>query len=187
MYNKKHIYIYIYIYIHKTWCVRGRHKKNIQHKRIRWHFCSLLISASSGQISRKSVNSTYPINSFKEEGLFRKTNTSFRPPKICEHGTLQREIEFQSRDVALRGNQKLGSKQNLPRGVMAALSKSSLLSFFSDEQKSLTRGENHSKSNHIESFTYSQWNNGTPGVHSKQTGASRESYSFGHVFCVFLL
>ena len=36
---------------------------------------------------------------------------------------------------------------------MAALSISSLVSFFSDEQKSLTRGENHYNSNHIESFT----------------------------------
>ena len=35
------------------------------------------------------------------------------------------------------------------------LSISSLVSFFSDEQKSLTRGENHYKSNHMESFTYS--------------------------------
>ena len=31
--------------------------------------------------------STYPINSFKQEELFRKTNASFRPPKICKHGT----------------------------------------------------------------------------------------------------
>ena len=30
---------------------------------------------------------TYPINSFKEEGLSRKANASFRPPRICEHGT----------------------------------------------------------------------------------------------------
>ena len=37
---------------------------------------------------------------------------------------------------------------------MAALSISSLASFFADEQKSLTRGENHHQSNHIESFFY---------------------------------
>lgn len=37
---------------------------------------------------------------------------------------------------------------------MAALSISSLASFFVDEQKSLTRGENHYQSNHIESFFY---------------------------------
>ena len=49
----------------------------------------------------------------------------------------------------------LGLNKTFQRGVMAALSISSLVSFFSDEQKSLTRGENHYKSNHIESFTYS--------------------------------
>ena len=38
---------------------------------------------------------------------------------------------------------------------MAALSITSLVSFFGNEQKSLTRGENHYKSNHVESFTYS--------------------------------
>ena len=38
---------------------------------------------------------------------------------------------------------------------MAALSISSLASFLADEQKSLTRGENHYKSNHVESFSYS--------------------------------
>ena len=38
---------------------------------------------------------------------------------------------------------------------MVALSISSLVSFFSDEQKLLTRGGNHYKSNHIESFTCS--------------------------------
>ena len=60
------------------------------------HFCSLVISASSSQISRKSVNSTYPINSFKEKGLSRKTNASFRPQKICEHGTpYQRDMSTQ--------------------------------------------------------------------------------------------
>ena len=37
---------------------------------------------------------------------------------------------------------------------MAALSISFLVSFFSDEQKSLTRGEKHYKSNQIERFTY---------------------------------
>ena len=38
---------------------------------------------------------------------------------------------------------------------MAALSISSLASFFSDEQKSLTRRENHYQSNHIEWFSVS--------------------------------
>ena len=38
---------------------------------------------------------------------------------------------------------------------MAALSITSLVSFFRNEQKSVSRGENHYKSNHVESFTYS--------------------------------
>ena len=37
---------------------------------------------------------------------------------------------------------------------MGALLVSSLVSFFSDKQKSLARGENHSKCNHTESFTH---------------------------------
>jgi hypothetical protein len=37
---------------------------------------------------------------------------------------------------------------------MVALSITSLVSFFDNEQKSLTRGENHYKFSHVESFTY---------------------------------
>ena len=65
--------------------------------------------------------STYPINSFKQEELFRKTNASFRPPMICKHGT-----PYQ-RDMSTRK-------------------------------------------------AVSQRNDGTPGVHRKQTRTSRESY-----------
>ena len=38
---------------------------------------------------------------------------------------------------------------------MSSLSISSLASFFSGEQKSLDRGENHYRSDHVQSFTYS--------------------------------
>ena len=38
---------------------------------------------------------------------------------------------------------------------MAAITISALASFFSDEPKSIQRGENHYKSNHIESCEYS--------------------------------
>ena len=38
---------------------------------------------------------------------------------------------------------------------MASLSISSLASFFSGEQKSRDRGENHYRSDHVQSFTYS--------------------------------
>ena len=40
-------------------------------------FCSV-----SGQISRKTVDSTYPINSFEEEGFSQKTSASFCLLKI---------------------------------------------------------------------------------------------------------
>lgn len=39
---------------------------------------------------------------------------------------------------------------------MASLPISSLLSFFSDEEKSVKRGENHYQSGQVESFTYLQ-------------------------------
>ena len=39
---------------------------------------------------------------------------------------------------------------------MSALSISSLISFFGEEQKSIKKGENHYKSGHVESFNYSQ-------------------------------
>ena len=39
---------------------------------------------------------------------------------------------------------------------MAVLSIPALLFFFSDNQKSIKRGENHYKSNHIETFVYDQ-------------------------------
>jgi len=37
-----------------------------------------------------------------------------------------------------------------------SLSISSLIAFFSDEKKSIKRGENHYKSDHIKSFNYQQ-------------------------------
>ena len=39
---------------------------------------------------------------------------------------------------------------------MSALSISSLISFFGEEQKSIKKGENHYKSGHVESFNYSK-------------------------------
>ena len=39
---------------------------------------------------------------------------------------------------------------------MASLSIASLISFFAEEKKSIERGENHYKSDHIEAFTYHQ-------------------------------
>jgi hypothetical protein len=39
---------------------------------------------------------------------------------------------------------------------MSSLSITSLMSFFSGEQKSVNRGENHFKSDHVECFLYNQ-------------------------------
>ena len=39
---------------------------------------------------------------------------------------------------------------------MATLSIVSLLSFFSDEKKSIKKGENHFHSDHVEAFSYQQ-------------------------------
>jgi len=39
---------------------------------------------------------------------------------------------------------------------MASLSIASLLSFFSEEMKSIRKGENHYNSEHVEAFTYQQ-------------------------------
>lgn len=39
---------------------------------------------------------------------------------------------------------------------MASLSIASLISFFSEEKKSIRKGENHYKSDHVESLLYQQ-------------------------------
>ena len=78
---------------------RPPQEKYSKQKNSPMRFCSLVISSSSGQISQKSVNSTYPINSFKEKGLFRKTNASFHPPKTCKHGTPY-QIDMSTRKAA---------------------------------------------------------------------------------------
>ena len=39
---------------------------------------------------------------------------------------------------------------------MASLLIAALISFFAEEKKSIERGENHYRSEHIESFTYNQ-------------------------------
>lgn len=54
------------------------------------------------------------------------------------------------------GAKNLSSKQAPIRFKMATLSIASLFSFFSEEKKSIKKGENHFKSDHIEAFTYQQ-------------------------------
>ena len=53
------------------------------------------------------------------------------------------------------GHDLSGSKQRTIRTNMAALTITALTSFFSGEPKSIGRGENHYKSDHIEYFQYS--------------------------------
>ena len=47
------------------------------------------------------------------------------------------------------------SKRHIP-DKMASLSIASLISFFSEEKKSIRKGENHYKSDHVESLSYQQ-------------------------------
>ena len=53
------------------------------------------------------------------------------------------------------GHDLSGSKQRTIGTNMAAISITALTSFFSGESKSIERGENHYKSDHIEYFQYS--------------------------------
>ena len=71
---------------------RPLREKYLKLKNSPTHFCSLVISARSCQISQNSVNSMYPINSFKGEGLFRKTSASFHPQRFVKRARLIREI-----------------------------------------------------------------------------------------------
>ena len=54
------------------------------------------------------------------------------------------------------GAEKLSSKQTHISIKMVTLSIASLLSFFSDEKKSIKKGENHFNSDHVEAFSYQQ-------------------------------
>ena len=54
------------------------------------------------------------------------------------------------------GAEKLSSKQTRISIKMATLSIASLLSFFSDEKKSIKKRENHFNSDHVEAFSYQQ-------------------------------
>ena len=64
---------------------------------------------------------------------------------------------------------------------MAALSITSLLSFFEEETKSIKKGENHFKSSHIESFAYSD------GVIRGRVHASMKKKVYKVTVCKHLL
>lgn len=54
------------------------------------------------------------------------------------------------------GAEKLSSKQTHISIKIATLSIASLLSFLSDKNKSIKKGENHFNSHHVEAFGYQQ-------------------------------
>ena len=59
-------------------------------------FCSLPISECAAQISRKTVDFTYAINSLKDEGFARNTSARFRLLEIYKHVTpFQRDMSTQ--------------------------------------------------------------------------------------------
>ena len=55
---------------------------------------------------------------------------------------------------------------------MAVLTTASLLSFFENENKSVSRGEHHFKSNHVESFSGATSDSASQGVLKGQVHAS---------------
>ena len=72
------------------------------------------------------------------------------------HRLITPGIESLSDSITSRylGAEKLSSKQTHISIKMATLSIASLLSFFSDEKKSIKKGENHFKSDHVEAISY---------------------------------
>ena len=84
-------------------------------------FCLSLSLESSGQISRQSIKTTYPINSFKVDILCQNSSASFRSIKVCKknkppqeimtphydratgpHGVNNNSTEFRGKSVALQ-------------------------------------------------------------------------------------
>ena len=77
-------------------------------------FCLSLFLESSGQISRQSVKTTYPINSFKVDILCQNSSASFRSIKVCKKNKPPQEImtphqvasqsstEFRGKSIALQ-------------------------------------------------------------------------------------
>lgn len=65
-------------------------------------------------------------------------------------------IESQSSDVTPPWRQKTQFQTDAIPLKMASLSIASLFSFFTEEKKSIRKGENHYKSGHVESFFMSQ-------------------------------
>jgi len=67
----------------ETCCVNGRHaKKYVKHQNFPTHFGLLLSLECSGEISRKSVESGYPINSLKVHVFLLKSYARFALVKV---------------------------------------------------------------------------------------------------------
>ena len=61
-----------------------------------------MLNKCSGQISVESVDSTYPINSFKDKVFLWKTIASFRHSKICKPVTPSPEMYVNNNNKTAR-------------------------------------------------------------------------------------
>jgi len=61
----------------ETCCVNGRHGKSVKYQNFPKHYGLSLSLECSGEISRKSVKSAYPINSLKVDVFRQKSNARF--------------------------------------------------------------------------------------------------------------
>jgi len=78
---------------YETRCVNGRHgKKYFKYDNFLTPFCLLLSVKCFGQILRKSVKSTYPINSLKVDTFYEKSNARFSLKKVCKQLAPPQEI-----------------------------------------------------------------------------------------------
>jgi len=74
-------------------CVNGRHgKKYFKYNNFLTLFCLLLSVECFGQILRKSVKSTYPINLLKVDTFYEKSNARFSLKKVCKQLMPPQEI-----------------------------------------------------------------------------------------------
>ena len=95
----------------------------------------------------------------KQTGLVQTAVDKF----VSEHRETIRAASYNLSNRVLKPlrHVSMGAKYSVlnkrtPVFKMASLTIASLLSFFAEEKKSIERGENHYKSDHIESVTYNQ-------------------------------
>ena len=78
---------------YETRYVNGRHgKKDFKYDNFLTPFCLLLSVECFGQILRKSVKSTYPINSLKVDTFYEISNARFSLKKVCKQLAPPQEI-----------------------------------------------------------------------------------------------